>query len=966
MTEVSEDIDTFLELDSPEIVHELIKQWKDRVDPSSHELLFKSKYYSNVLQLIGSSEYAATLLIREYEWLSQVEKNGELARSIDPEMLAGFSRLSEQACGDLGVMQALLRRCRNRRLLHILWRSIAGHDDVWQSLHSLSLLADALIASSIDFATESLTEQYGEPLNKRGEPVHFIVVAMGKLGGQELNFSSDVDLLFLYSEEGEIKEKGSLSGHEFFVRLSRKVITLLDEVTEDGFVYRVDTRLRPFGKSGPLVLSFAALESYLLQHGRSWERYAYVKARVVSPTTPNRVIAELQNNIINPFVYRRYLDYGVFESLRDMKTLIENDVQRRELADNIKLGSGGIREIEFITQCLQLVRGGSIQELRSPSLRKALSKLQKHRYLDGNTVKRLLEAYEFLRRTENSIQAIRDQQTHDLPKNTEDRIRLIVAMQYANWELFEKDVSLHREYVSGEFKKIAFRGEDKRSSDRLTCLLETQWSAAAGKDEWTAFLLSEEYKDAEHISRAICRFADSSLQRQTDVAAGNRLNRFMPVFLASLKNCSHPGNTCERMLAILLSIVRRSSYIALLNENHRALDQLMELCDQSMYLADQIKRFPALLDELLDLRVLNQEISVSGMRQEMETRLHQVRGLDQEAIVESLAAFQRAALFRIGVADIIGGLPIMKVSDRLTELAEIVLDKALELVWSELTEKYGEPRYITKDGSFKAGLGIIAYGKLGGIELSYRSDLDLVFLHDSQGSQQQTDGDTPIDNNIFFSRLIKRLLHFITTQTGSGALYEVDTRLRPSGQSGLLVVSMDSFAKYQKDNAWTWEHQALLRSRPVSGSNAIGKKFEQIRSKTLRDRVRREDLTADVLSMREKMHETLDQSSETNFDLKQGSGGIADIEFIVQYLVLKHAAKQPDLIRYSDNIRQLAALKDAALLSADDMSLLTRTYKAYRKCMHHLILDDKPALVDIAEFIKERDFVRKIWAREIQ
>ena len=966
MTDASKDIVISDKLGLPEILRELIERWLGRLDKSRYTLLFEPEYHPTVLRLVVSSDYAASILVREYEWLIEAARNGELARPLNADMLAEISSLPGRARGDLEAMQASLRRCRNQRLLHILWRMVAGQDDVWQTLDSLSMLADALIASSIEFASASLAEEFGEPLNQRGEPLHIVVVAMGKLGGKELNFSSDVDLVFLYSEEGETQGKRRLSGHEYFTRLSRQIIRLLDEVTEDGFVYRVDTRLRPFGQSGPPVLSFVALENYLLQHGRSWERYAYVKARVVSSATPERVITEFQKNMIDPFVYRRYLDYGVFESLRDMKALIESEVRRRELAHNIKLGPGGIREIEFIVQSLQLVRGGAIQKLRSRSLREALSSLRDNRCLDSHSVKMLLEAYAFLRRVENAIQAIRDQQTHDLPTDMQDRARLILIMDYPNWESFEKDLVRHRDYVSREFEKIAFRGKDYQRSDRLTRLLATQWSTTADEDEWTAFLETEGYKDAEHIARAICGFSDDSLHRQTDVTARRRLNAFMPFFLASLRHRGSPAATCERMLAILLNIVRRSAYIALLNENSLVLDRLMDLCDQSMYLASQIKRFPVLLDELLDPRGLTEEISASGMREDMNSRLNQVDHQDQEAVIESLARFQRVALFRIAVADISGGLPIMKVSDRLTELAEIVLDKTLQLVWSELVEIHGEPRYETKHGSFRAGLGVIAYGKLGGIELSYRSDLDLVFLHDSQGSKQVTDGEKPIDNNIFFSRLIKRLMHFITTQTSSGALYEVDTRLRPSGRSGLLIISIDGFRKYQEDNAWTWEHQALLRSRPVTGSGAIARRFERIRADTLRDRVRRGRLREDVLSMRAKMSKALDQSSETHFDLKQGKGGIADIEFLVQYLVLKNVAAQPELIRYSDNIRQLDALKAAALLPACDVTELTRAYKDYRRCMHHLALNDQPAHVCQDEFILERDFVSEIWAREIQ
>jgi glutamate-ammonia-ligase adenylyltransferase len=420
------------------------------------------------------------------------------------------------------------------------------------------------------------------------------------------------------------------------------------------------------------------------------------------------------------------------------------------------------------------------------------------------------------------------------------------------------------------------------------------------------------------------------------------------------------------VLAIVSKIARRSAYVALLNENPAALERLAGLCGQSNYLAGEIARYPLLLDELLDPRLYSTEITPDSIRADLEERLRQTDAEDSEVRIDALAKFQRAILFRIAVADVSGNLPIMKVSDRLTDIAEVVLENALNIAWDDLVKRHGKPVCESAAGTRDAGFGVIAYGKLGGMELSYRSDLDLVFLHDSSGSRQETTGPKALDNTMFFGRLVRRLVHFLTTQTPSGALYEVDTRLRPSGGKGLLVVSTEGFEKYQEDNAWTWEHQALLRSRPVAGSAAVARKFERIRADTLRHRVHRDRLLDDVLSMRAKMRKQLDKSDDAVFDLKQGEGGIGDIEFLVQYLVLKNAHDLPALIHYPDNIRQLGTLEAVGCLSHDDVAQLQDAYKAYRLVTHRLALDGKSPQVANSQFASEREFVAAIWQREMR
>jgi len=946
-----------------------VRLWAERLceaEPMAADwLTARDPQLEVLLRLIATSDFAARVLLREWHWLRRCLATGDFQSPPRSKEMRRFIDKLCAASADEGRIKSRLRRFRNRQLIHILWRSVAAQATLQESLRSLSDLADGLIEAAVTCSGELLTQRFGEPRNGTGELIPMVVVAMGKLGGRELNFSSDVDLVFLYREEGETDGPRALSAHEYFTRRTRKVVSLLDEVTEDGFVHRVDTRLRPFGDSGPPVTSFAALESYLLQHARGWERYAYVKARVVTPPADQRIAGELMGEIIEPFVYRQYLDFGVFESLRDMKVLISAEVQKREMASNIKLGPGGIREIEFITQSLQLVRGGGDRPLRSPELQVALPLLSGGKGLASSAVATLLGAYEFLRSLENALQAIHDRQTHDLPQDAVDQHRLTLAMRYTSWSALSADLDTHRQAVAAQFAALLFSVDDESAQPGLLRELSTLWDTAARAEQWHALLLRNVFREPELLAETISSFASAAIHRQLGRTAQRRLGRFIPLLLTLLQERQAPNLVLGRVLNVVTQIARRSAYISLLNENPAVLGRLVSLCEKSTYLAQEIARYPLLLDELLDPRMYATTISAADMREDLAGRSRGIAVTDSERQIEVLGQFQRATLFRVAVADHSGKLPIMKVSDRLTELAEIVLNRALEIAWRDLVEKHGRPVISTADGDRQAGFAVIAYGKLGGMELSYRSDLDLVFLHDSSGAKQETDGDKPLDNSMFFGRLVRRLIHFLTAQTASGALYEVDTRLRPSGRSGLLVSSVEGFERYQEDNAWTWEHQALLRSRPVAGSGAIAREFERIRTETLRYRVHQEQLLEDVLSMRARMRKQLDKSDPQQFDLKQGAGGIGDLEFLVQYLVLRNACEHSAVIHYPDNIRQLGTLAATGCLPETDVLQLQEIYQTYRHCLHRLALDDASHLVSSDEFPEERQFVIRTWEREL-
>ena len=913
----------------------------------------------NLTRFVACSEYGANTLLRF--WPELCEHLLEFDAPVEIEPLEQFVADMAGSTMSSDEIKSALREQRNLRLLHILWREVAGLAQVEETLSALSETADQLLRVATSFAQSQMLERFGNVRGVAGLPVSMVSLGMGKLGGRELNFSSDIDIIFSYSADGKSDGKKCLHAQEYFDRLSRQVVQLIDETTADGFVFRADTRLRPFGDSGPPVVSFAALESYLLQHGRDWERYAYVKASVVGVRPPAPIASELFNKLICPFVYRRYIDYGVFESLREMHSMISAEVRRRDLVNNIKLGPGGIREIEFIVQSFQLVRGGSRLELKNPSLLYVLPLLVDGRGIDATAAQALADSYRFLRRLENFIQALRDKQTHELPNDSIDRNRLCLAMGFADWGRLIETLDTHRTVVTQQFEEVAFRGESRNVNDSLRRRMSELWEGRATADLWQQALDEAGFSEATQIATIVVSFQGATATRKIDATARGRLQDFIPRLLLLAKDKDKPATTLERSLSVIEKVLRRSAYLALLNENKLAAERLVGLCERSAYIAGEIARFPVLLDELLDPGLVAGPISKAELQAELAERLRGGDEHDSEARMEASVQFQRATMFRVAVADFNGALPIMKVSDSLTFLAEVVLEEALSTAWRDLVDKHGAPSHVIDGEKHATGFGIIAYGKLGGLELSYGSDLDIVFLHDSKAEAQATDGDKPLDNALFFSRLVRRLVHYLTTHTNSGILYDIDTRLRPSGRKGLLVTSTDAFERYQEENAWTWEHQALLRARPVAGSEMIGKEFDRIRKETLTHRVQLDTLRDDVLDMRARMREELDRGDAEHFDLKQGRGGIGDIEFLVQYLVLRKAGKHESLIEYTDNIRQLDGLVACGEIPQQDATDLQEIYRQYRLCQHHLVLNDERAIVAVRQFPQERERVARAW-----
>ncbi|MBM4216786.1 MAG: bifunctional [glutamate--ammonia ligase]-adenylyl-L-tyrosine phosphorylase/[glutamate--ammonia-ligase] adenylyltransferase [Gammaproteobacteria bacterium] len=863
--------------------------------------------------------------------------------------------------------QAWLRRWRRRELVRIAWRDLTGRSSFEETLEDLSAFADDAVNRAMAVAWHSTCERYGTPQYAEGGAMPLVVVGMGKLGGRELNFSSDIDLVFLFPGYGETVHAAPMSHEEFFARLGQALLRLLSSVTVDGFVFRVDMRLRPFGDSGSLACGFPAFEDYLLQHGRDWERYAWIKAR---PITAPEAYAELYDSAVRPFVYRRYLDFGVFESLREMKQLIEKQVARKELVDHVKLGPGGIREIEFIVQSMQLIRGGQDRRLQGSRLFEILPQLARSRLLRQQAINELDAAYRFLRILENRLQMIADAQTHSLPQDSASQQKLARAMGKGSWETLRRDYERHAAHVHREFNALVFAPTASDAMGDATIKpstdgagLSLMWDDMAGVAALIEMLSSRGMTHPAELAQLLIDFRGSSKVRRLDATGLRRLELLVPLLLGSLEPDDDHLVMGRRLLRVLEAIGGRSAYFALLNENPAARQRFVRVCRGGDFLVQQLAAHPLLLDELLDERALTVPPARDELLSDLDDRLARVDADDPERLVEALAQFKRAAMFRIAIADLSGSLPLMCVSDRLTDIAELILEKAMQQAWSQMTGQYGVPTCRATDDAVPREVEVCAvgYGKLGGIELGYGSDLDLVFLHDSIGAVQETAGDRPIENQLFFVRLAQRIVHILTVHSAAGRLYDVDVRLRPGGKGGMLITQIDAFVDYQHSSAWTWEHQALLHARAVAGSPRLRERFEQERVRILGEFVRRDTLREEVGSMRERMRRELAKSRGGEFDLKQDRGGIADIEFLAQYWALREGARHPAVLMFSDTIRQLETLASGNLVPQKTVDVLTGAYRAYRMRNHHRSLREERGVIDASEFVAERSAVARIW-----
>jgi glutamate-ammonia-ligase adenylyltransferase len=917
-------------------------------------------------RVLRGSDFICDALARDGSLARWLIDEGALARELLRGEMTQRLDVALADAPDLAGFMAAMRRQRLREMVRIAWRDLAGYAAVTETLADTSAFADAAIAAAVDYAMRDLARTYGEPRSIAGDAQPFIVLGMGKLGGEELNFSSDIDLIFVFPDKGETTGARSIDNEEFFTRIGRLVIRILNERTPEGFVFRVDMRLRPFGDSGPLTPNSAFLHDYLLTHGRDWERYAWVKARAI---TGIEGFAGIQAESVRPFVYRRYLDFGVFESLREMKALIEKEVARRDLADHVKLGPGGIREIEFVVQAFQLIRGGQDRRIQTPSLLAALPQLAGGKLLPATAAQELEAAYLFLRRLENHLQMLGDQQTHTLPADVLVRERIALSMDFACWADCELEFERHRDRVTHAFHEVMFaRNQAPESGVPGISGLAAAWMSGAQLPQLTSTLEAGGFRDAAAAAAMLEEYRGSGALRRLDGPGRARLDTLLPRLLGAIgeigtESSSPQVDVLRRVLRVLEAIGSRSAYFALLNENAQVRRRLVEFAALGEFLASQIASHPLLLDELLDDTAGGLPASRSELEREVAARVTHLADEEPERQVEVLRQFQRAAIFRVAMADLTGRIPLMRVSDYLTVVAEIIVEQAMRLAWTQITAQFGVPMSGAGSARRAVSLCAVGYGKLGGNELGYASDLDLVFLHDSGTEQAHTDAQKPVDNQVFFIRFAQRTLHLLTMHSAAGRLYEVDVRLRPSGKGGMLITRIGAFAEYQEKDAWTWEHQALLHARAVAGNSLLRSEFERVRVDVLMRFVRRDTLREEVRAMRERMRKELSRArpGSGKFDLKQDAGGTADIEFLAQYWALLYAGSHPPVVMFADTIRQLESVASADLVPQATVDVLTDAYRKYRERSHHLSLEQSESVVAAEEFSATRASVTAIW-----
>ena len=861
-----------------------------------------------------ASDFAIETLLRQPGLLARLAVD-EGARPLPVPELRADSRAD---------WQALLRRYRTAGSTRLVWRDVLGLDDVDATLAGSTQLAESCLQLALDALEIEFEQRYGVVRDRDGEAQRLVVFGLGKLGGGELNFSSDIDLVYAYPRDGESDGTRALAAEDYFARLGQQLAKLLDEATADGFSHRVDLRLRPFGNAGRIALSFAAMEQYFQREGRDWERYAWQKAR---PVAGDIAAGERFLETLRPFVYRRYLDYGALDGLREMKAAIAAEVARKELADDIKRGPGGIREIEFLVQALQLIRGGREPELRERRLLPALAALVRGGHIAAGTGHALAGAYRFLRRVENRLQMLRDAQTHALPAVDLDRVRVARGLGFTDWPSLREALDAHRGRVATEFDALlAPRGRAQEPSE-----LAAYWRALPESGGISA-LAAAGFSDAETLDGSLRDFARAPGVRDLSDATRARLDRVLPALLAAAARSSQPDAAVRRVLPLLHALLRRASYLALLDEQPAALARLVDVLAGSALLAERISAHPLLLDELLDLRIAGPLPDREALAAECRQAL---REDDAEAALMALNEVRQALSFRIALATLDARQSAQYSARQLAWLADAVVAVVLELARREVARAHGS----IGDARF----AVLGYGSLGGEELGFGSDLDLVFLYDAPGDAV-SDGPRALDASRWFARLAQKMVALLGTVTSAGRLYETDVRLRPDGAKGLLVSSLASFADYQRARAWTWEHQALVRARGIAGDASLLAAFDEVRAEVLSRQRDAERLRADVVDMRQRMRAELDRSDDARFDLKQGAGGLVDLEFLLQYYVLRAAPDAPVLREPRDTPGLLRASCEAGILDEASSTRLIEAHATLLEAGLRCTLDRRPRI----------------------
>ena len=896
---------------------------------------------------LRASQYAEQVLSLHTPLLEQDFAIDQFQKSLTTSQIHSLVQDSLLDIQNENQWMSTLRILRARLMFRWIWQDANQLTDVVTLTRELSDFADASINAAKDFARIPLLAKHGEPVGYGGKVQDLIVVAMGKLGAQELNLSSDIDLIFAFDEQGETNGRKCVDVQQFCIAWGQKIIYLLEHITADGFVFRVDMRLRPWGDGSALAISHAALEKYLSQHGREWERYAWIKARIVSGGVDGDELLAMTR----PFVFRKYVDYTAFEAMREMKAMIEREVARRNIEDDIKLGAGGIREVEFIVQVFQLIYGGSKLELQDRQCLVSLKHLGEVGLLDDEAVVDLEDAYLFLRRVEHAIQALNDQQTQSLPSEIDPRNRIVETLGFEDWDQFITHLNQKRQKVIYQFEHLI---KEKGTETLAESFGQLEVRLESVLDDHAKNLIKEFW-----FGHAIKKLPAKAIQR---------LKEFWPHLIEAILQSDKPQTALVRLMPLIESVMRRTVYLVMLIESKGALQRLVKMATVSPWICEELTHYPVLLDEFLsmDFELPKRKDLEDSLRQQL-LRIEIDQMEDQMRV---LRLFKKSNVLTVAASDVLAESPLMKVSDALTDIAEVSVIATLNLAYQITAKKHGYP--LDAEGQRCSmdhiAFAVIGYGKVGGIELGYGSDLDLVFIHYID-EQSDTDGLKAISGFTFAMRVAQKFMSLMTTQTLDGRVYEIDTRLRPSGEAGLLVTSLKAFEQYQLKNAWVWEHQAIVRARSIAGESSLREKFEELRRVILTLPRDEHKVREEVLNMRQKMKDHLGSSKEQKkdgiFHLKQDAGGIVDIEFMAQYVVLAWSGTNADLAHYSDNVRILEDAAKARCLSSDDASALIQAYLSERAESHRLALANQSMQVSAADWFDTREVVCKLWQRLI-
>lgn len=914
--------------------------------------------WQSLKTVFGASNFVFRTFWRNPKLPFDIMAENRLRQALDPTYYATVLRELTAGVNSEEELSRKLRLFRYKEMGRLAWRDLAGLAELNVMMAELSQLARACIDVTLNWLYPRLTERFGTPVDIKGHAVKPVVLGLGKLGADELNFSSDIDLIFAFAHSGTtVGGRKETTNKDFFVRLFQQFIKVLGDTTADGFVFRVDARLRPFGDTGELALSFNEMETYYKRYGREWERYAWIKA---APVGGDMAAGRELVKRLTPFIYRRYLDYNAFDSLREMKQLINQDVARQGMEDNVKLGWGGIREVEFFGQIFQLIRGGVESYLRAPQITKVLNILAANGNIPVKTRDELLEAYTFLRKTEHHIQEMDDRQAHDLPVDVASKLALAQTLGFETLFEFDSVLYNYRKVVNHHFQLLFSDAETDADTDEIITRLQLLWKHPQNMPDAENFLQDLGYNDGARAFKSLNDFAYHSNVKNLNTRALTRLDKLMPKVILAAAASAQPEKALEYLLNILLAIAYRLNYMALLIEHPTALNNLVRLCLASPWVAHFLSMHPVLLDELVDSgNLVLPPKPAENLYLKLKSQMDSQAEDDEEGRIEAMCVFKQSQTLHVVAADVLGHLALMNVSDWLSAIADACVRAAVNMAWKFLAQKHGEPQTNLNGKPCGRGFVVAAYGKLGGLELGYASDLDLVFLH--AAAEGCTNGPKPIDNGQFYNRLAQRVVHILNTPTRAGRVYEIDTRLRPSGSSGLLVTHISGFRDYQLNHAWLWEHQALIKARPIFGEEAMTACFEEIRRETMTMPHNAKELKQGVLEMRAKINESLYSPKEGVFDLKYSPGGMVDIEFLVQYLLLRYAGRVPELLLWTDVVRQIQELNRAGIISDEMAHILKRAYLLYRATGHRLSLEEKPKQVTDNRFEILQRGVCGIW-----